>query len=218
MDSIHIDWVGNSRQAGSLLRQVKYSSPEITISFTDSLLPYTRTDLYLIDHECYADFQAQIERITAPPAVIFGNTSAVFSFAACTSCADAVLMPPDYREFVFRVYRNALNKTIDFGTHHIRYQETSITGSAGTLAATYHEYLLLRMFANNPGRVFSKETIAAYLDIKSGKHSRNVDMHISQLRNKLLAAMGMTDDSGFDPLENVRTKGYRTSRKLVDNL
>jgi len=218
MDSILVDWVGNSRQTGSLLRQLEQSCPEITISFTDFLLPYTQTDLYFIDQECYPNFQPQIEHITAPPAVIFGNTLEVFSFAACTSCADAVMMPADIREFVFRVYRNALHKTIDFGTHRIRYNETCITGSAGTVAATYHEYLLLRMFSNNPGRVFSKETISAYLGIKSGKDSRNVDMHISQLRNKLLTAMGITGDGGFDPLENVRKKGYRTSRILVDNL
>ena len=74
------------------------------------------------------------------------------------------------------------------------------------IALTSLEYELLSIFAHAPGRVFSREDLLGRLGgfLRGAPLDRAIDIHVSNLRRKLRAAMGPGA-----PIETVRGVGYR---------
>jgi DNA-binding response OmpR family regulator len=74
------------------------------------------------------------------------------------------------------------------------------------LSLTSLEYELLAVFVAHPGRVYGREDLlrrlAGYL--RGEPFDRTIDIHVSNLRRKLRAALG-----GEAPIETVRGVGYR---------
>jgi DNA-binding response OmpR family regulator len=80
------------------------------------------------------------------------------------------------------------------------------------LALTSLEYELLAVFVAHPGRVFSREELLRRLAgfLRGEPFDRAVDIHVSNLRRKLRAALG--EDA---PIETVRGVGYRLSGEIA---
>jgi PAS domain S-box-containing protein len=70
------------------------------------------------------------------------------------------------------------------------------------------EFELLAIFARNPGRVYSREELLDRLEgfVRGAPLDRAVDIHVSNLRRKLRAALGAGPPI---PIETVRGVGYR---------
>lgn len=68
------------------------------------------------------------------------------------------------------------------------------------------EFELLAIFAHSPGRVFTRDELLTRLEsfLRGAPLNRTVDIHVSNLRRKLRAALGADA-----PIETVRGVGYR---------
>lgn len=79
------------------------------------------------------------------------------------------------------------------------------------LTLTSLEYELLAAFVHHPGRVFTREELLQHLAgfLRGEPFDRTVDVHVSNLRRKLHAAIGAAGISEASPLETVRGVGYR---------
>ncbi|HEU5438004.1 MAG TPA: winged helix-turn-helix domain-containing protein [Ktedonobacterales bacterium] len=80
------------------------------------------------------------------------------------------------------------------------------------LALTSLEYELLAVFVAHPGRVYSREDLLRRLAgfLRGEPFDRAVDIHVSNLRRKLRAALG--EDA---PIETVRGVGYRLRGEIA---
>lgn len=102
-------------------------------------------------------------------------------------------------------------------SEEIRYEGLSINPSTyqaaidGTpLDLTYMEYELLKQFASNPGRVFSRQVLLSEVwgyDYYGG--ARTVDVHVRRLRAKL-------GEGHADLISTVRSVGYRFGQSRWD--
>jgi two-component system alkaline phosphatase synthesis response regulator PhoP len=74
------------------------------------------------------------------------------------------------------------------------------------LALTSLEYELLAVFVAHPGRIYSREELLRRLAgfLRGEPFDRTIDIHVSNLRRKLRAALGAEV-----PIETVRGVGYR---------
>ncbi|HEX9035406.1 MAG TPA: winged helix-turn-helix domain-containing protein [Ktedonobacterales bacterium] len=74
------------------------------------------------------------------------------------------------------------------------------------------EFELLSIFARHPGRVFSRDELLSQLEgfVRGAPLDRAVDIHVSNLRQKLRAALGAAP-----PIETVRGVGYRMPARNV---
>ena len=85
--------------------------------------------------------------------------------------------------------------TLDEGRHAV-----SVAGKPVSL--TLKEYELLKLFMENPGRVFTRDHILASVwNLDYYGETRTVDVHIGTLRTKL--------DKGGDLIQTVRGVGYK---------
>lgn len=85
--------------------------------------------------------------------------------------------------------------TLDVGRHAV-----SVAGKPVSL--TLKEYELLKLFMENPGRVFTRDHILASVwNLDYYGETRTVDVHIGTLRTKL--------DKGGDLIQTVRGVGYK---------
>jgi two-component system, OmpR family, catabolic regulation response regulator CreB len=73
-----------------------------------------------------------------------------------------------------------------------------------------YEYRLLKLFAERPGRVFSRDELLEIVwDDPSSSFDRTVDAHVKQLRAKLRAV-----DPSTDPIQTHRGHGYALKEDL----
>ena len=73
-----------------------------------------------------------------------------------------------------------------------------------TLDLSRYEYRLLKVLAERPGRVYSRDELMNLVwDDPAASFDRTVDAHIKQLRAKLRSV-----DSGLDPIQTHRGLGY----------
>lgn len=81
-----------------------------------------------------------------------------------------------------------------------------VTVNGIPVSLTLKEYELLKLFMENPGRVFSREFLLSNIwGMDFAGESRTVDVHIGTLRTKLSDAGGL--------IETVRGVGYRMEEK-----
>ncbi len=84
--------------------------------------------------------------------------------------------------------------------------EHMLTVCGERIDLTYKEYELLRLFMENPGRVFTRDVLLSTIwDVTYAGETRTIDVHIGTLRTKL----GQCGDY----IETIRGVGYRMEGK-----
>ncbi len=95
--------------------------------------------------------------------------------------------------------------SLQFGSLHINLLRQEISGPAGPINLTTREFALLQLFAEQPGRVFSRQDLLGRIwgdDVIVTE--RTVDVHMKNLRKKIGADGNL--------IETVRGVGYRVRR------
>ena len=131
---------------------------------------------------------------------------------AALSDIPVVMKPFDSKEMVARVkavLRRCGTKTaaqLRCGGLVLDEESHTVTADGESVALTYKEFELLRLFLSHPGTAFSRDQLMA--DVWGTDYcgeTRTVDMHIRTLRQKL-GAYG-------EKIETVRGVGYRMEGK-----
>lgn len=100
-----------------------------------------------------------------------------------------------------------VEKTIRIGELQMNYAEHTVSVFGERVNLTLKEYEMLRLFMENPGRVFTREQLLSTIwDTDYLGETRTIDVHIGTLRTKL-------GDCG-DYIETIRGVGYRMEGKL----
>jgi DNA-binding response OmpR family regulator len=146
------------------------------------------------------------------PTIALACLETISSLSSHLEADDFIVKPYDTRELVARANR-LLHRNADSNAEVIRYDDLSIdtarcevTVGGHRKMLTFKEYELLKFLANNPGRVFTRNTLLDRVwgyDYFGG--DRTVDVHIRRLRSKI-------EDSSRCFIETVRNIGYRFNR------
>ena len=98
------------------------------------------------------------------------------------------------------------NDTLRFGKLAVNKDAHKVTSGEEELNLTLKEYELLKLFMQNPGRVYTREKLLSSVwGIEYAGETRTVDVHIGTLRTKL-GEYGKY-------IETVRGVGYRFSKE-----
>ena len=146
------------------------------------------------------------------PSLALIPRSRVPGLDAATPLTDFIVSPPDPDELVIRA-RRALGaaKDADADDKHLikagdleidtASYEVSLKGER--ISLRFKEYELLKMLAENPGRVFSRDALLNRIwGYEYFGGTRTVDVHIRRLRSKI-------QDSEHKFIETVWNVGYR---------
>ncbi|MBI2873083.1 MAG: response regulator transcription factor [Chloroflexi bacterium] len=152
----------------------------------------------------------QCQGLRLPVLMVLGQES-VAGYTPSIGADDFILCPPAPGELTARV-RQVLERGADHASNDdvlhvgdlvISPQSYDVYLAGRKVLLTYKEYQLLKLMAENPGRVFSRETLLNQVwgyDYFGG--TRTVDVHIRRLRSKI-------EDSGHTFIETVWNVGYR---------
>ena len=126
--------------------------------------------------------------------------------------ADFIVSPPDPDELVVRAQRalRAGSRSAKDVTHIIRAGDLRINTSSyevtlrgNRIGLRFKEYELLKLLAENPGRVFSRDALLNNIwGYEYFGGTRTVDVHIRRLRSKI-------EDSERNFIETIWNVGYR---------
>ena len=126
--------------------------------------------------------------------------------------ADFIVSPPDPDELVIRAQRalTAGSGDPDDESHIIREGELQIDTSSyevtikgERVGLRFKEYELLKLLAENPGRVFSRDALLNQIwGYEYFGGTRTVDVHIRRLRSKI-------EDAEHNFIETIWNVGYR---------
>lgn len=126
--------------------------------------------------------------------------------------ADFIVSPPDPDELVIRAQRalTAASGDADDDSHIIREGELQIDTSSyevtikgERVGLRFKEYELLKLLAENPGRVFSRDALLNQIwGYEYFGGTRTVDVHIRRLRSKI-------GDAEHHFIETIWNVGYR---------
>jgi DNA-binding response OmpR family regulator len=180
----------------------------------DGKLTEQKPDLVLLDMDSLssAGSLCQVVKQRNLPTIALAHLETVNSFNGHLKADDFIVKPCNPRELVARAKRLLYRRT-DSNTEVIRYGDLSVdtarcevTVAGYRKVLTFKEYELLKFLANNPGRVFSRDTLLDRVwghDYLGG--DRTVDVHVRRLRGKI-------EDSSHCFIETVRNIGYRFNR------
>lgn len=106
-----------------------------------------------------------------------------------------------------RVIKNESISVLRMGKLELNLSNHTVFLDGERIELTLKEYEMLRLFMNNPGKVFSRDQLLNEIwETEYIGETRTVDVHIGTLRTKL-------DDCG-EYIETVRGVGYRMEAKL----
>lgn len=106
-----------------------------------------------------------------------------------------------------RVIKNESISVLRMGKLELNLSNHTVFLDGERIELTLKEYEMLRLFMNNPGKVFSRDQLLNEIwETEYIGETRTVDVHIGTLRTKL-------GDCG-EYIETVRGVGYRTEAKL----
>jgi two-component system alkaline phosphatase synthesis response regulator PhoP len=123
---------------------------------------------------------------------------------------DLIISPYDSKELILRINR-LLHKTENAGSKELIKRDDlkidlttcEVTVEGKIVELTFKEYELLKLLANNPGRVYTRDALLDKIwgyDYFGG--DRTVDVHVRRLRSKI-------EDAEHTFIETVRNIGYR---------
>ncbi len=106
-----------------------------------------------------------------------------------------------------RTKKNEIPQTLRLGKLELNMSCHTVRSDGVRVELTLKEYEMLRLFVENPGRVFTRDQLLSRIwDADYTGETRTVDVHIGTLRTKL-------GDCG-DYIETVRGVGYRMEIRL----
>lgn len=106
-----------------------------------------------------------------------------------------------------RTKKNEIPQTLRLGKLELNMSCHTVRSDGVRVELTLKEYEMLRLFMENPGRVFTRDQLLSRIwDADYTGETRTVDVHIGTLRTKL-------GDCG-DYIETVRGVGYRMEIRL----
>lgn len=106
-----------------------------------------------------------------------------------------------------RTKKNEILQTLRLGKLELNMSCHTVCSDGVRVELTLKEYEMLRLFMENPGRVFTRDQLLGKIwDADYAGETRTVDVHIGTLRTKL-------GDCG-DYIETVRGVGYRMEIRL----
>ena len=124
---------------------------------------------------------------------------------------DFIVSPPDPDELVIRAQRALrISQEAEEDSHIIRAGELQIDTSSyevtirgNRVGLRFKEYELLKLLAENPGRVFSRDALLNQIwGYEYFGGTRTVDVHIRRLRSKI-------EDADHNFIETIWNVGYR---------
>ena len=172
--------------------------------------------LALIDTAYMTSFEveryAQACTDAGVPAIALAPRSRVSGLDPTLPLADFIVSPPDPDELVVRARRvlESGNERKEDDSHIIRAGDIQIDTSSydvtirgSRVGLTFKEYELLKLLAENPGRVFSRYALLNQIwGYEYFGGTRTVDVHIRRLRSKI-------HDAENNFIETVWNVGYR---------
>lgn len=106
-----------------------------------------------------------------------------------------------------RTRKNEIPHTLRLGKLELNMSNHTVFSDGERIELTLKEYEMLRLFMENPGRVFTRDQLLGQIwEAEYVGETRTVDVHIGTLRTKL-------GDCG-EYIETVRGVGYRMEAKL----
>ncbi len=146
------------------------------------------------------------------PAIALAPRSQVPGLEPSLPLADFIISPPDPDELVIRARRilESVNKPEEDDSHIIRAGDIQIDTSSyevtirgKRIGLTFKEYELLKLLAENPGRVFSRYALLNQIwGYEYFGGTRTVDVHIRRLRSKI-------ENAEYNFIETIWNVGYR---------
>ena len=148
----------------------------------------------------------------AVPAIALVPRTRVPGIDPSLSLADFIASPPDPDELVVRARRvlETDSSQSEDDSHIIRAGEIQIDTSSyevtmrgKRIGLTFKEYELLKLLAENPGRVFSRYALLNQIwGYEYFGGTRTVDVHIRRLRSKI-------ENAEYNFIETIWNVGYR---------
>lgn len=151
---------------------------------------------------------------TGIPVLALVPRSRVADLDPTLAFTDFISCPPDPDELVVRA-KSALNPEqeaaggeeegdfIRIGDLIINTSSYEVTLSGQRIGLRFKEYELLRLLAENPGRVFTRDALLSQVwGYEYFGGTRTVDVHIRRLRSKI-------EDSDHSYIETIWNVGYR---------
>lgn len=160
--------------------------------------------------------------ITTPVLMLTGNSDDIDRIISFEIGADDYLSKPcSARELIARL-KNIMQRAskkipeqklnIEYGNIFIDSTKRTVSVSGNIKELTNTEFNILKMLMKSPGQAFSKEELTEYaLGRKFTAYDRSIDVHVSNLRNKL-----GTNEKSEDWIKTVRGFGYAFNVE-VDN-
>ena len=144
--------------------------------------------------------------------IVMAPRSRVPSLDPAMTATDFIISPPDPDELVVRA-RRALGAAggasdsggdiISVGDLQIDTSSYEVTIRGERVGLRFKEYELLKLLAENPGRVFSRDALLNQIwGYEYFGGTRTVDVHIRRLRSKI-------EDSEHNFIETIWNVGYR---------
>lgn len=161
-----------------------------------------------VDPEVGLSVARRVRSEASAPVLVAAPASAASDLAE-GDFDDFILSPADPAELALRVRRLAIgaaapaDEIISFKDLALNLATYQATVGSEPVDLTYMEYELLRFFATNPGRVWSREQLLSRVwgyDYFGG--ARTVDVHVRRLRAKL-------GEERSSWITTVRSVGYR---------
>ena len=146
------------------------------------------------------------------PLIVLVDRSRIASIDAGLEITDFIAAPPDPDELIARA-RRALREPgapgpeeegiIRAGDLVIDTSSYEVTLKGNRIGLRFKEYELLRLMAENPGRVFSREALLNQVwGYEYFGGTRTVDVHVRRLRSKI-------EDAEHQFIETIWNVGYR---------
>ena len=146
------------------------------------------------------------------PTIALVPRSRVPSLNTTLQLTDFIVSPPDPDELVIRaqIALGAGKRTIAYDSSIIRVGDLQIDTSSyevtirgSRIGLRFKEYELLKLLAENPGRVFSRDSLLNQIwGYEYFGGTRTVDVHIRRLRSKM-------EDAEHNFIETIWNVGYR---------
>lgn len=203
----------------ALLRRQEVSSVFLSSDSDPAALgdnPESAPALALIDTAYMTSFEvekyAQACTDAGVPAIALVPRTRVPGLDPSLPLADFITSPPDPDELVVRARRvlESGNEQEEDDSHIIRAGDIQIDTSSydvtirgSRVGLTFKEYELLKLLAENPGRVFSRYALLNQIwGYEYFGGTRTVDVHIRRLRSKI-------HDAEHNFIETIWNVGYR---------
>jgi len=205
---VAVNCAGMNAQQKAKIRRAASASPQINLYFSDVPAYQHEYDLCIIAEKLLQSDSELLNRLDycCLPVIVFGR-KASFPIAAASACSDAVHEDCTGSELLYRIMKQRRRNYISIADRTVMIHPKFISCEDRHISISGRERKLLQIFSFFPPEtVLTREYLSMSLGIAHRKHSRVLDMHISNLRKKIARAV-----SNIDPgtvIQAVPREGY----------